>query len=112
MWFPSNNNNNKDYASTIAAKSSPKSYSQDEQQQHQQQQNSMLILSLPIDSLHSIASFLTPVEWTKFGLGNKVAGNICREIFRRVRMHGFRCATEVITAWVSLKFCSFAMHAS
>lgn len=68
---------------------------------------SVLILSLPIDSLHGIASFLTPVEWTSFGQCNKGTNKICREIFRRVRMHGFRCATEVITAWVSLYFVSF-----
>ena len=66
-----------------------------------QYEESLLILSLPIDSLHTIASYLTPVEWTNFGLGNKGANKICREICRRVRMHGFRCATEIITAWVS-----------
>jgi len=68
---------------------------------HEEQESFMLILSLPIDSLHTIASFLTPIEWTNFGLCNKGTNKICTEIFRRVRMHGFRCATEVITA---LKF--------
>mmetsp|Transcript_26392 Transcript_26392/g.54421 ORF Transcript_26392/g.54421 Transcript_26392/m.54421 type:complete len:1166 (-) Transcript_26392:273-3770(-) len=61
--------------------------------------SSLILSSLPIDSLHSIASFLTPIEWKRFGQGNKRTNKICREIFRRVRMHGFRCATEVITAW-------------
>jgi len=60
------------------------------------------LVSLPIDSLHSIASFLRPIEWRNFGQCNKPTNKICREIFRRVRMHGFRCATEVVTAWVSL----------
>ena len=60
-----------------------------------------IILSLPIDSLHCIASFLSPGEWTRFGQSGKGAGRVCREVFRRVRMHGFRCATEVVTAWVS-----------
>ena len=60
-----------------------------------------IILSLPIDSLHCIASFLSPGEWTSFGQSGKGAGRVCREVFRRVRMHGFRCATEVVTAWVS-----------
>jgi hypothetical protein len=59
------------------------------------------ILTLPIDSLHCIASFLYPKEWTAFGQCGKGTGRLCREIFRRVRMHGFRCATEVVTAWVS-----------
>ncbi|KAG7363414.1 Tub family protein [Nitzschia inconspicua] len=57
------------------------------------------IFSLPSDSLHSIASFLSPFDWANFGLCDKKASAICRNVFRRVRMHGFRCATEVITAW-------------
>ncbi len=68
----------------------------------ERQRSSSLVLSaLPIDSLHSIASFLRPIEWKNFGQCNKATNKICREIFRRVRMHGFRCATEVVTAWVS-----------
>lgn len=59
-----------------------------------------LILTLPIDSLHCIASFLAPGEWASFGRSGKGSRRVCREIFRRVRMHGFRCATEVVTAWV------------
>ena len=59
------------------------------------------IVSLPIDSLHTIASFLSPLEWASFGGVSKGSRRICKEIFRRVRMHGFRCATEVVTAWVS-----------
>jgi Tub family len=59
------------------------------------------LLSLPIDSLHCVASFLTPMEWAQYGLTCTTASKICREIFRRVRMHGFHCATEVVTAWVS-----------
>lgn len=60
-----------------------------------------LLLSLPIDSLHCIASFLSPAEWASFSQCSKGASLVGREIFRRVRMHGFRCATEVVTAWVS-----------
>lgn len=60
-----------------------------------------LLLGLPLDSLHSIASFLSLNDFCNFGLCSKDATKICREIFRRVRMHGFRCATEVVTAWVS-----------
>mmetsp|Transcript_21264 Transcript_21264/g.59155 ORF Transcript_21264/g.59155 Transcript_21264/m.59155 type:complete len:1247 (-) Transcript_21264:2159-5899(-) len=55
--------------------------------------------SLPIDSLHSIACYLKPIEWRNFGQCSKGSNKICKEIFRRVRMHGFRCATEVVTAW-------------
>ena len=57
--------------------------------------------SLPNDSLHSIASFLTPKEWSNFSKCNKSTNKICRDVFRRVRLHGFKCATEVVTAWVS-----------
>ena len=59
------------------------------------------LTALPIDALHCIASFLTPMEWSQYGQTCTAASKVGREIFRRVRMHGFRCATEVITAWVS-----------
>lgn len=59
------------------------------------------ILALPIDSLHGLASFLLPSEWSSFGQCSKASNRICREILKRVQMHGFRCATEVVTAWVS-----------
>jgi hypothetical protein len=57
------------------------------------------LLSLPIDSLHWIASFLTPTEWGSVGETGRAANRVYREIVRRVRMHGFRCATEIVTAW-------------
>lgn len=58
------------------------------------------ILSLPIDSLHCVASFLTPDEWCNgFGLTGKMSALHAREIVRRVRLHGFKCATEVVTAF-------------
>jgi hypothetical protein len=62
---------------------------------------SVKLLNLPIDALHCIASFVTASDWASFGLTNTVATPICRDVFQRVRMHGFRCATEVATAWVS-----------
>jgi len=71
----------------------------------QQISSSMNLSSLPIDSLHNIASFLIPIEWKYFGQCDKATNKICKEIFRRVRMHGFRCATEVIMAW------KFGQHA-
>jgi hypothetical protein len=63
-----------------------------------------LLISLTIDSLHWIASFLLPMEWAKFGHSSKAANRVCKQIFQRVRMHGFRCATEVVTAWVSFVY--------
>jgi hypothetical protein len=66
------------------------------------------LLSLPVDSLHCIASFLTASDWAKFGQTTTIATPICRDVFTRVRMHGFRCATEVVTAWVSYLFACVA----
>jgi len=59
----------------------------------------LILLSLPIDALHCIASFVTTGDWASFGQTSLGANRVCREVFRRVRMHGFRCATEVVTAW-------------
>lgn len=61
----------------------------------------LILCSLSIDSLHCIASFLAPVDWSNFGQANHATNRVCNQIFRRVRMHGFRCATEVVSAWVS-----------
>lgn len=69
---------------------------------HQAAEDLPLILcSLSIDSLHCIASFLSPVDWSNFGQANHATNRVCNQVFRRVRMHGFRCATEVVCAWVS-----------
>jgi hypothetical protein len=57
------------------------------------------ILFMTQDSLHSIASFLTPFEWCSFGQTSKSASKLCNETTRHVRLHGFRCAQEVVTAW-------------
>ena len=65
------------------------------------ERSALMLVSLPIDSLHCVASFLSATEWANFGQANKAARKISQEIFRRVRMHGFKCATEVVSAWVS-----------
>lgn len=59
------------------------------------------LLSLPLDSIHSIASFLSPSDLTSFCCANTNARRVCRSVLKTVRMHGFRCAVEVIAAWVS-----------
>lgn len=59
----------------------------------------LLLLSLPVDSLHSIASFCSCEEWANFGLSSHGSNRACREVFKRVKMHGFRCAFEVIASW-------------
>ncbi|GKY91197.1 hypothetical protein MPSEU_000092400 [Mayamaea pseudoterrestris] len=57
------------------------------------------ILSMTQDSLHSIASFLTPLDWCRFGQTNKAALKLCNETTRSVRLHGFRCAQEIVASW-------------
>jgi hypothetical protein len=59
------------------------------------------LLGLPSDALHSITSFLSPGDCCNFGVCSSGASKVLREVLRKVRMHGFRCATEVVTAWVS-----------
>jgi hypothetical protein len=61
--------------------------------------NNTDLLGLPMDALHSISSFLTPQEWCNFVTTNKSASRIGREILQNARLHGFRCAMEVVTAW-------------
>jgi hypothetical protein len=87
-------------------------YQQQQQQQlvvsnEQGNKNPLSVISLPNDALHSIASFLTPLDWANFGLCDKRTNQVCRTVFRRVRLHGFRCATEVITAWVGRCRCRY-----
>jgi hypothetical protein len=72
-----------------------------EEKATEQSASEALLLGLPADSLHAMASYLTPNEFCNFARCSQSSARLCREIFRRVRMHGFRCATEVITAWVS-----------
>lgn len=72
-----------------------------EEDETERSDSEALLLGLPADSLHAMASFLTPNEFCNFALCSQSSARICREIFRRVRMHAFRCATEVVTAWVS-----------
>jgi hypothetical protein len=61
------------------------------------------LLSLPLDSLHTIASFLNVQDWATFGLVCRDASLTCRDVLRKVKMHAFHCAVEVVSAWVSLR---------
>jgi hypothetical protein len=58
-------------------------------------------LSLPLDALHSIATFTTVDEWRNFGITNREASLACRDVFQTAKMHAFNCAIEVVTTWVS-----------
>jgi hypothetical protein len=63
-----------------------------------------ILLQIPADALHSIASFLSPAEWKAISSTSRASRAACQSVYTRVRLHGFRCATEVATAWVSLFF--------
>lgn len=63
-----------------------------------------ILLQVPSDALHCIASFLTPTEWKAISCTSRSSQVACQSVFTRVRLHGFRCATEVASAWVSLVF--------
>jgi hypothetical protein len=64
-----------------------------------------LLLGLPTDALHAVTSFLSLEDCCNFGLCSSGAARVFREVLRKVRMHGFRCATEVVTAWVRTVAC-------
>jgi len=57
------------------------------------------LLSLPVDALHCISGFCEIREWCCMSLVNHAAHAVCGDVFRRVRMHGFKCAVEIVTAW-------------
>mmetsp|Transcript_28971 Transcript_28971/g.32012 ORF Transcript_28971/g.32012 Transcript_28971/m.32012 type:complete len:1047 (-) Transcript_28971:83-3223(-) len=74
-------------------------YEDEFKEEVQWQSSALSLLSLPGDSLHCIASFLKAPDWASFGQTSTTATTICRKVLTRVRMHGFLCATEVVTAW-------------
>jgi len=57
------------------------------------------LFSLPFDTLHSVATFLHIGEWMNFGLVNRDAAAACRAVLRKVKMHAFYCAVEVLGSW-------------
>mmetsp|Transcript_19062 Transcript_19062/g.28370 ORF Transcript_19062/g.28370 Transcript_19062/m.28370 type:complete len:908 (-) Transcript_19062:181-2904(-) len=58
------------------------------------------LLTLPNDALHGVASFLPPEDWKALSQSSKQANKACKSVWKRVRMHGFKCATNIATAWV------------
>ena len=59
------------------------------------------LFQLPQDALHSISTFLTPHDLHHWCQVNTDARQVGKEVGTRVRMHAFKCAMEVMTAWVS-----------
>lgn len=57
--------------------------------------------TLPLDSLQSIAGFLSISDFCNgFGLANNNCRAISKEVLRRVRRHGFYCATQVMSGYL------------
>lgn len=57
------------------------------------------LFSLPLDTLHTIATFLKMDDWREFSLISQGASKIYKQIVNRIKMHGFKCAAEVAIAW-------------
>ena len=57
--------------------------------------------SLPIDAIHAISSYCDGKSWMAFCRTSKQWRAFGWEVWRKVRMHAFRCAGEVLLAWVS-----------
>jgi len=58
-----------------------------------------LLLQLPGERCIQLPLFLSPVEWQATSCASRSSNSACQSVFSRVRMHGFRCATEVASAW-------------
>ena len=58
------------------------------------------LVNLPNDALHNVSAFLTPSELRKLGQTCKSARKASRSVWKRVRMHGYHCAVNVVTAFL------------
>ena len=55
------------------------------------------LLTLPNDALHSVAAYLTPNDWRMLGQTCRLAKTTTKSVWKRVRMHGFHCAANLVT---------------
>jgi hypothetical protein len=65
--------------------------------------------SLPIDAIHAISSYCDGKSWMALCHTSKQWRGVGYEVWRKVRMHAFRCASEVLLAWVSCFSCVIDM---
>ena len=56
---------------------------------------------LSIDAIHAISSYCDEKSWMALCHTSKQWRGVGFEVFRKVRMHAFRCSFEVVSAWVS-----------
>mmetsp|Transcript_26410 Transcript_26410/g.42942 ORF Transcript_26410/g.42942 Transcript_26410/m.42942 type:complete len:1203 (-) Transcript_26410:24-3632(-) len=55
--------------------------------------------SLPTDAIHAISSYCDGKSWMALCHTSKQWRGVGFEVWRKVRMHAFRCAGEVLLAW-------------
>jgi len=55
--------------------------------------------SLPIDAIHAISSYCDGKSWMALCHTSKQWRGVGYQVWRRVRLHAFRCAGEVLLAW-------------
>lgn len=60
--------------------------------------------SLSIDAIHAISSYCDEKSWMALCHTSKQWRGVGYDVWRKVRMHAFRCAGEVLLAWVSSCF--------
>ena len=58
------------------------------------------LVNLPNDALHTVSAFLTPMELCMLGQTCKSARKATRSVWKRVRMHGYHCAVNIVTAFL------------
>jgi len=58
-----------------------------------------VILQIPTDALHNIASSLSPAEGKAISSTSRTSRAACQNVYTRVRSHGICCAMEAATAW-------------
>jgi hypothetical protein len=60
--------------------------------------------SLPVDAIHAISSYCDGKSWMALCHTSSQWHRVAWEVIMKNRMHAFRCAGEILLAWVSLLY--------
>lgn len=63
--------------------------------------------SLPVDAIHAISSYCDMKSWMALCHTSSQWHRVGWEVIKKNRMHAFRCAGEVLLAWVSFTLLSY-----
>ncbi len=63
--------------------------------------------SLPVDAIHAISSYCDGKSWMALCHTSSQWHRVGWEVIQKNRMHAFRCAGEVLLAWVSFTILSY-----